>query len=107
FGAPAALLSSGLLPLCFRWRRGRWRRRAALHADLHRARDLRMQTQLHVMLTEGPNRVVEMNLLLVERDFELGLELVRNHSRGHRPKHFSVVTGLDGDQANEFRDALV
>lgn len=48
----------------------------------------------------------EMHLALVEADVELGLQLIGNQSRGNGAEHFAVLASLDGDDANEFGEAL-
>src|SRR5690242_15982369 len=58
------------------------------------------------MLAKRANRLVEMNFFLVERNVELCLQLVSNHTRGDSAKHLAVLTGLDGQDTNQFGDAL-
>ena len=48
----------------------------------------------------------EVNFFLVERDVELGFELVGDGARGDRAKHFSIVAGLDGHDGDQFGKAF-
>jgi len=65
-----------------------------------------VQTEFDFVFAQNPNRVFEVNLPFVEADVELGLKLIGNHSRGYRAEHFAILASLDGDDANEFREAL-
>jgi hypothetical protein len=58
------------------------------------------------MLTEGLDRVINMNLTLVERDVELVLELVGDHAGGDRAEHLAIFAGLDLHDAHELGKAL-
>ena len=65
-----------------------------------------MQSQFHFVLAQGADRLLQVNLALVQRDIELGLELIGNHARGDRAEHLAVLARLDRDNAKELRDAL-
>src|SRR6266404_1480853 len=66
--APASLFCSLLFPSSFgrRWGNEHRRRGAALHADFEFGHHVSMQTQFHFMLSQGADRMFEMNLPFVE-----------------------------------------
>src|ERR1041384_7073546 len=72
--------------LLARFARGRllWcgRRCGAFDADFQGRDGLGMQAQFNVVLAQGPNRMLEMDFPLVERDVKLRLELVGNRAGG-------------------------
>src|SRR5439155_2575601 len=71
----SAFLSPSLILLPFRTNRSFYsrRRRAALDPQFESSRHVRVQTQFHIMLTQRPHRMLEMNLLFIERDIKLRL----------------------------------
>src|SRR5436189_33954 len=84
--------ASALPPSNFRWRFWRWGKRSgALYFEFERGRHLRVQAQFDLMVAQGANRMLEMNLSLVERDIELVLEFVSNCSGSHSAEHLPVL----------------
>ena len=65
-----------------------------------------MQAQFDFVITQGPDGLFQVNLLLVQSDLELGLELVGDHARGDRAKHLAILAGFDGDEASQLGNAL-
>ena len=84
----------------------RSRRRGALDAHLQGRNGVMMETELDFMLAQGPNRHLQVDFLLIERDVELGLELVGDGSGGHRAEHLPVIPSLDGNHGRELGNAL-
>ena len=58
------------------------------------------------MLAEGANGLFEVDLPLIEGDLELRFELVGNHAGGDRAVHLAIFAGFDGDDADQFGQAL-
>src|SRR6267378_984523 len=77
-----AFLRRGLFRLrrCGGWFNRLRQRRAAFDADLQRRGHFGMQTQLDVVLAQRAQRMFETDLLLVDGDFELVPEFVRNRA---------------------------
>src|ERR1043166_9759992 len=65
-----------------------------------------MQPQFNFVITQRANRVLDMNLPLVERDVQLRLELVGDHPGRDRSEHFAVLARFDGDDASQLAEAL-
>ena len=65
-----------------------------------------MQAQLDLILTQGLDGLLEVNLALVERDFQLSLERVSDRPGGHTAEHLTIITGLHGDGEGHLAEAL-
>src|SRR5205807_8354781 len=65
-----------------------------------------MQTQLDVVLAQRAQRMFEMNLLLVDGDFELVPEFVRNRAGSDRTEHLAFFAGLHVEDERHLRKGL-
>ena len=108
FRTTTALFSSLLVFPGFgrRWRFDNGQRSAAFNANFEFGDDVGVKSKFDIVFAKHANGVFEMDLALVEADVELGLELVRDHAGCDGAEHFAVLTRLDGDDANEFGEAL-
>ena len=97
------ILACGLA--CSNVRRLR-RRIGADNPNLQGGVHIGVETKFHIVIAQHPDGRFQIDLLLVERDVELGLELVGNHAGRDRSEHLTVLTGLDRDQTEELGDAL-
>ena len=82
------------------------KRSAAFDADFEFGDDVGMEAEFDVVFAQNADGVFEMDFALVESDVELGLELIGDQARSNRAEHFAVLAGFDGDDANEFGEAL-
>jgi hypothetical protein len=82
------------------------KRSAAFDADFEFGDDVGMEAEFDVVFAQNADRVFEMDFSLVESDVELGLELIGDQAGCDGAKHFAVLTSLDGDDADEFGEAL-
>src|SRR6185503_11767591 len=87
---------------------GGWGGKRVDALDLHLEGGLHfgMQAQFNLEFAECLNRVIEVDLSLVEQDVELVLEFVGNGAAGDAAEDFAVIAGLHLEQAGELGDAL-
>jgi hypothetical protein len=79
---------------------GRERGRA-INAHFQCASDIMMQSQFDIVLAKVLDRVLQMNLALINVSIVLVPEFVGDCSGGHGAEHLSVLAGLDGKHQRE------
>ena len=105
FRAASALLSlRGFLGVGTLWRQGDGRK--ALDLDLEGRLHLGMEAEFDLVVAHRTDRLVEMNLLLVEVDLKVVLQLISNSAAGDAAEHLAIVASLHLHQAGELGDAL-
>ena len=103
FLAPAAFFGLWLFLFRLRWRGSRSRQwSSALDAKFECARDVLVQPQLNLVFTQGADWMIEVDFPFIKRHIKLRLELVGDHSISDRAEHFTIFTGFDADNANQF-----
>jgi hypothetical protein len=93
----------------FGWggRLGRRRQgRAALDANFESAFDLGVEMQLHFVFAEHLDRLFKVYFPFVERDVELSLELLGDHSGSDRAKHLAVLARLHSNNADQVAESF-
>ena len=103
FRAAAALFGPVLFSFGFGSRRGFWNSNwgAAFDAKLEIGHNVGVQTEFDFVIAQRADGMLEVNFALIERDVELGLELVGDHAGRNRAEHLAILAGLDGDNTGE------
>src|SRR3954466_490153 len=65
-----------------------------------------MKPQFNLVLAEGAQRMLQMNLLFIQRDLKLVLQFVGNGTGSNGTEHLAIFAGLDLDVGGELGNAL-